>query len=223
MEIVWSIQLLHLYLDGKRFTICTDQNNFKWIPNYTDFTERPARWHLRLFKFDFDVVHRTGKKHQASNALSRLNASGKDERPLDDDLSLYAIDNFDSLAVSVNTVVYDENRAQRVLSSKTSDDKTECAPRTAVEIIRALQKDTFWRAAATNLEQRNCEFTVDQKRLARRQGLYQWRSPNRSTPVALATKRKNVALLASLRTALLAPSVRHSQTNLLFAPYGCRR
>lgn len=50
-----------------------------------------ARWSLRLASLDHDVVHRAGVKHQADEALSRLETTKPDEQPIDDDLPLLLI------------------------------------------------------------------------------------------------------------------------------------
>lgn len=74
-----------------------------------NFTGRLAQWRVRLSKFEFDVVYRTGIKGEAPVALSQLNTSSKDESALDDDLRLYAIGTFDNLPVPVHNVAQDED------------------------------------------------------------------------------------------------------------------
>lgn len=54
----------------------------------SDAMAKMARWRLRLAKADFEVVHRAGIKHKYVDALSRLERTREDERPLDDDLSV---------------------------------------------------------------------------------------------------------------------------------------
>lgn len=52
-----------------RLTIRTDQDALRWILNMAYATGKLARWKLRLYLFEFDVVHLDGIKHQAEDAL----------------------------------------------------------------------------------------------------------------------------------------------------------
>ena len=51
-----------------------------------DATGKLARWQLRLSELEFDVVHRAVIKHQAADALSRLETSGADDSSLQDEI-----------------------------------------------------------------------------------------------------------------------------------------
>ena len=92
LAIVWAVTLLRPYLDRTRFTVRTDHSALRWILNLTDSTGRLTRWRLRLLEYDFDVVHRAGIKHQAPDALSRLDTDAFDAQPLQDDLPVFSID-----------------------------------------------------------------------------------------------------------------------------------
>lgn len=151
MAIVRSVHFLRPYLKENRFTVRTDHDALKWNLSLTDFAKRLARWRLGLAKFEFDVIHRTSIKHQAADAILRLNTSCKGESPLGNDLSLYAIDNFDNPPVSVHTVAQDENRARKLPNTKTTDDKPKCDLPTTVKIIRSQQQDTFCFIAKTQV------------------------------------------------------------------------
>lgn len=51
-----------------------------------------ALWRLRLSKYEFDVFHRPGVKHQGTGALLRLETDGLGESRVDDDILVSAID-----------------------------------------------------------------------------------------------------------------------------------
>ena len=53
---------------------------------YKESTGRLARWRLRLLEYDFDIQCRKGVKHQAADALSRLETEGHEIRKIYDDL-----------------------------------------------------------------------------------------------------------------------------------------
>ncbi|KRX74111.1 Retrovirus-related Pol polyprotein from transposon 17.6 [Trichinella sp. T6] len=59
------------YLYGRKFTARTDHNSLKWLRNFWEPEGQVARWLEKLAEFDFEVVHRPGKKHKNADALSR--------------------------------------------------------------------------------------------------------------------------------------------------------
>ncbi|KRY23967.1 Retrovirus-related Pol polyprotein from transposon, partial [Trichinella patagoniensis] len=55
----------------RKFTARTDHNSLKWLWNFREPEGQVFRWLEKLAEFDFEVVHRPGKKHQNADALSR--------------------------------------------------------------------------------------------------------------------------------------------------------
>lgn len=92
LSIASSVLILQPYLEGKRFTILANHDSCKWILNLPDSTGRLAQWRVRLWEYDFDVLHRAGIRHQANDAKSRLQTTGEHKTHLDEDLPLLAID-----------------------------------------------------------------------------------------------------------------------------------
>lgn len=62
LGIIFGIKQFRCYLYGRRFTIITDHRPLKWILSLKDPTSRLARWALLLAEYEFDVIHRPGKK-----------------------------------------------------------------------------------------------------------------------------------------------------------------
>ena len=60
------------YLTGQRFLLRTDHGSLTWLRNFKEPEGQLARWLERLEELDFNIVHRRGKKHTNSDALSRL-------------------------------------------------------------------------------------------------------------------------------------------------------
>lgn len=61
------------------------------ILSLIDSIGRLARWRLRLFEFDFDVIYRASVKHEAADTLPRLQTAGEEDTPLKDKLPLLAV------------------------------------------------------------------------------------------------------------------------------------
>ncbi|KRX22547.1 Retrovirus-related Pol polyprotein from transposon, partial [Trichinella nelsoni] len=71
LALVWATHHFRPYLYGRKFTARTDHNSLKWLRNFREPEGQVARWLEKLAEFDFEVVHRPGKKHQNADALSR--------------------------------------------------------------------------------------------------------------------------------------------------------
>lgn len=82
--VVCSQLILQPYLKETRFAVWTDQYSLKWILN-AESTDRLARRCPCRSDDYFDLVHWTGMKRQAADALSCLRTTWKDQTPLDDD------------------------------------------------------------------------------------------------------------------------------------------
>lgn len=84
--VLWTGLLLLLYSEGCWLTVRTDYEALIWITNMTNCTGALARWSIRISKFKFDVIHRSGMYHQADDALSRLKTTGTNQLSIDDEV-----------------------------------------------------------------------------------------------------------------------------------------
>lgn len=91
LVVVWSVLLLQRYLKGFRFTLRNDHDGLKGILNVTDSSSKLGCCGLILSNFESNVVQCAGIKHQASETLSRIRTTGKDEIPIEDDIPVVGI------------------------------------------------------------------------------------------------------------------------------------
>ena len=77
LSIIFGLKKYHKYLFGRRFTIVTDHKPLLGIfgdskPASPMASARLARWHMILSAYDYNIIHKEGKRHQNADALSRL-------------------------------------------------------------------------------------------------------------------------------------------------------
>ena len=71
LAVVWAIKYFRIYLYGAKFQVITDHSALLWLMSISDPTGRLARWSLYLQAYQFEIIHRKGKKHTNVDALSR--------------------------------------------------------------------------------------------------------------------------------------------------------
>ena len=73
LVVVWAItKVFHPYLYGSEFLLRTDNQPLTWLKTLKDPPMRIARWIMKLQEYNFKIEHRSGRKHQNADALSRL-------------------------------------------------------------------------------------------------------------------------------------------------------
>lgn len=83
LAVVWAIEHFRGYLEGYSFRVITDHASLLWLHNLKEPCGRLGRWSVRLQQYDFTIIHRKGKEHEAPDALSRepLQVEFEDEEP----------------------------------------------------------------------------------------------------------------------------------------------
>lgn len=72
LAVVYFTQQLRPYLLGKHFTLRSDHGLLTWLRNFKEPEGQLACWLEKLEEYDFTIVHRPGRKHSNTDALSRM-------------------------------------------------------------------------------------------------------------------------------------------------------
>lgn len=74
LAVVYAIKRFHTYLSGIKFKIITDCDSFRLTLSKQTINLRIARWAMFLQQYDYEIVHRPGKRMAHVDALSRCNS-----------------------------------------------------------------------------------------------------------------------------------------------------
>ena len=72
LSVVSFIDHFRPYLLGRHFTLRTDHGSLVWLQNFREPEGQLARWLEKLQEYNFIVAHRSGRRHNNADALSRL-------------------------------------------------------------------------------------------------------------------------------------------------------
>lgn len=71
LAIVHCLRKWRAYLEGREFTLRTDNQSLVWLDSQKSLSKRQARWLEFLAPYRFQVVHIKGKYNVVADALSR--------------------------------------------------------------------------------------------------------------------------------------------------------
>ena len=75
LGVVWALKTFRPCLLGAPFLLRTDHNALVWLINFKEPEGQVAHWLESLAEYDFEIEHRSGKKHLNADALSRREES----------------------------------------------------------------------------------------------------------------------------------------------------
>jgi RNase H-like domain found in reverse transcriptase len=79
LAVVWATRTLRPYLEGKRFTVRSDQDSLSWLFSASSCeSRRLARFRLRLAELDFQVLYNAARKNWPADAMSRCQTLAPD-------------------------------------------------------------------------------------------------------------------------------------------------
>lgn len=71
LAFVYATNYFRPYLYGREFTFVSDHRPLVWLHSVKDPSSRLVRWHLRIAKYQYQVVYKSGKTNLNADALSR--------------------------------------------------------------------------------------------------------------------------------------------------------
>ena len=74
MAVVNAIKRFHVYLSGIKFKVITDCDSLRLTLSKKTINPRISRWAIVLQEYDFEIVHRPGKRMSHVDALSRCHS-----------------------------------------------------------------------------------------------------------------------------------------------------
>ena len=72
LAVVWGIKTFRNYLISNRFQVYTDHYSLQWLKSMKSESALLHRWAAQLEDYDFEILHRPGKKQGHVDGLSRL-------------------------------------------------------------------------------------------------------------------------------------------------------
>ena len=72
LSVVTFIHHFRPFLLGNKFVLRTDHGSLTWLANFKQPEGQMARWIEKLQEYNFDIIHRPGRKHSNADSLSRL-------------------------------------------------------------------------------------------------------------------------------------------------------
>ena len=72
LGVIFIIKQARCYVFGRKFKIIVDHSCLRYLANLKNPHGRLARWWAFLSEFNFEVIHRPGRKHSNVDCLSRL-------------------------------------------------------------------------------------------------------------------------------------------------------
>jgi hypothetical protein len=72
LAVIFGTKVHRCYLYGRKFQIITDHAALKWLITVKNHQcARLTRWVLKLSEYEFEIIHKPGKKHINADVLSR--------------------------------------------------------------------------------------------------------------------------------------------------------
>ena len=105
LAVVFFVNKFRPYLLGKHFKLRTDHGALTWLMSFKEPKGHMARWLEKLQEYDFEIKHRSGRKHTNADALSRLpckQCGYQRSHSTDHDYSTFSVVSLNQLQIYIN-------------------------------------------------------------------------------------------------------------------------
>ena len=105
LAVVFFVNKFRPYLLGKYFKLQIDHGALTWFMSFKEPKGHMARWLEKLQEYDFEIKHRSGRKHTNADALSRLpckQCGYQQSHSTDHDYSTFSVVSLNQLQIYIN-------------------------------------------------------------------------------------------------------------------------
>lgn len=104
LAIVWSVQKLHVYLDGSKFTLITGHSALQWLFSFNGTNRRLIRWSLELqpYRDSMNIKYRAGRIHTNADPLSRAPLATINTVAIDTEIPVATCNNISAATVEAD-------------------------------------------------------------------------------------------------------------------------
>ena len=78
LAVVFGLSKFKHYLAGRKFDLITDSAAVTNLKSTRNLNAKMVRWSLLIFDFDFNLIHKSGKKHLNADGLSRASTKASE-------------------------------------------------------------------------------------------------------------------------------------------------
>ena len=86
LAVVWAVEQYRYYLEGRPFTVQTDNAAVSWLNNKKEPKGQITHWIIRLQEYDIKYTHRPGKQNSNVDPISRIPRPSPHPTDFDDEL-----------------------------------------------------------------------------------------------------------------------------------------
>lgn len=70
--LVWTVKYFSPYIYGSNFVLVIGHTPLQWVFGIKDPVSRLMRWIVKLQEYDYEIIHKSGKRDTNADALSRI-------------------------------------------------------------------------------------------------------------------------------------------------------
>lgn len=160
LALIFGLKEFRIYLYGRKFKVITDCKSLLWFKQARDpLNSRVGKWSLILSQYDFDIIHKAGKKHGDVDMLSRL--------PLDEEIDIESVTSLPACQLQTEVSSNSEGEESPLNLTQASNTQSE------VNWVEEQKKDSYCSKQYSKVE--SSEFLTEREGILYRKNLYDGR------------------------------------------------